>query len=246
VRSPTASTRWLNPVFGRLGWLLARVVSNVAYLVDPHLPPIGLIFIPPTWLRFLLGILGLILTAIFFVASLDEPPTASVGRRARTQERAAKPSVLVTGLTNLAVLLAGRRRAHIREAWLSDLERPCDPTDEVVAGVSATRKVTYAADLVRAAVCYRIDDVTVLWWRAVDGLLASRSWSRLVLVGPCGVALAMIVHREGLYGLVTNAGNFVAIGTASAGLIYGGRKARKVTVKPTRQKQDQQRCGDPM
>ena len=49
----------------------------------------------------------------------------------------------------------------------------------------------------------------------------------------------MIVHREGLYGLVINAGNLAAIGTASAGLIYGGRKARKVTVKPTRQKQDQ-------
>ena len=73
----------------------------------------------------------------------------------------------------------------------------------------------------------------------MDGLLASRSWSRLVLIGPCAAALAMIVHREDLYGLVTNAGNLVAIGTASAGLIYGGRKARKVIVKPARQKQGQ-------
>jgi hypothetical protein len=141
-------------------------------------------------------------------------------------------------LTTLAVVIAGRRRAHVRDAWLSDLERPRDPADEDVV-VSATRKVIYSAGLVRAAVCYRINDVTVLWWRAVDGVLASRSWSRLVLVVPCAWALVMIVHRDGLYGLVVNAENLIAIGTASAGLVYGGRKARKVTVKPARQKQDQ-------
>jgi hypothetical protein len=68
-----------------------------------------------------------------------------------------------------------------------------------MAGASAPRKVIYAAGLVRAAVCYRIDDVAVLWWQAVDGLLASRSWSRLVLIGPCAAAaLAMIVRHEGL------------------------------------------------
>jgi hypothetical protein len=129
-------------------WLV-RVASNVASLVDPHLPPLGLIFTPPTWLRFFLPISGIVVATIRAAVTLDEPLTISAGRRARAEKRAARPSVLTTGLTNLAVLLAGRRRAYIREAWLSDLERPRDPADKALAGASGPRKVIYAVGLVR-------------------------------------------------------------------------------------------------
>ena len=141
MRLLTARTLWSNPV-----WYLARIATNVVYLADPHIPPIGRIFIPPTWLRFFLSISGIVWAIIAFAAtSPDEPPTTRAERRSRAQRRAAKPSVLTTGLTNLAVLLAGRRRAHIRDAWLSDLDRPRDPAGEGTPGISGWRKVIYAA-----------------------------------------------------------------------------------------------------
>jgi hypothetical protein len=46
------------------------------------------------------------------------------------------------------------------------------------------------------------------------------------------MAMAMIVNHAGFYGLVVKAENLLAIGTISAGLVYGGRKVRKVTLKP--------------
>jgi hypothetical protein len=155
----------------------------------------------------------------------------------RIEGHAARANVLTAGLTNLAILLAGRRRAHVRDAWKSDLDRPRDLADGESA-VSGARKVIYAAGLVRAAAHYRIDDASVLWWRLADGVLASRSWSRLMLVSPCSMAVAMIVNREGFYGLVINAENLLAIGTISVGLVYGGRRVRKVTPKGIRQKQE--------
>jgi hypothetical protein len=142
-------------------------------------------------------------------------------------------------LAELAVLLAGRRRDYVAEAWGSDLARPRDPADG--PDMPAWRRVAYAAGLIKAAVRYRIGDVAdaVPWWRLADVVLASRLWSRLVLTGPCAVAVAAIIHDEGFYGLVSNADNLVAIGTVSVTLIYGGRKARKVTPKAARPKQDQ-------
>jgi hypothetical protein len=101
------------------------------------------------------------------------------------------------------------------------------------------RKVIYAAGLVKATVSYRMHDVAALWWQLADGVLASRAWSRLLLTGPCAIAVSMIVIRGGYYGLVVNAGNLLAICSGSAGLVYGGRKVRKITPKPPRQEQGQ-------
>jgi hypothetical protein len=143
---------------------------------------------------------------------------------------------LTAGLTNLAVRLAGRKRAHLQDAWRSDLDRPRD-LPEGAPGVSGRRKLIYAAGLVKAAVRYRMDDAAVLWWQLADGVLASRAWSRLLLAGPCTMAAVMIINREGFYGLVINAENLLAISSASAGLVYGGRKLRKVTPKTAQQKQ---------
>lgn len=158
-------------------------------------------------------------------------------RRAQAGHRKVSAERLTASLTYLAVLIAGQRRAHVREAWQSDLERPRDLADG--PDISMSRKVAYSVGLVRAGIRCRIDDAAVLWWRLADGVLASRSWSRLVLTSPCAIAIIMIVHAEGLYGLVINAGNLVAIGSVSAGLICGGRKMRKVTLKTARYEQDQ-------
>lgn len=217
--------------------LLFFTVLGVATLVDRHVRAIDS-STQPASVGVANGIWLLIIALMFLVLTVKDqffdPPE---------EESQENPSALIEGLANalttLAVVLAGRRRAHVREAWLSDLERPRDLADTDAPCVSAPRKVIYAAGLIRAAARYRIDDAAVLWWRVADGVLASRSWSRLVLVGPCAMAAATIVHTDGLYGLVINAENLIAIGTVSVGLVYGGRKARKVTLKPTRHKQDQ-------
>jgi hypothetical protein len=156
----------------------------------------------------------------------------------RTQRSATDVSPVAARLTNLAARLAGRRRGHLREAWQSDLDRPRDSADDGGRYISDGAKVIYAVGLVKAALRYRVDDVTAWWWRLADSVLISRFWSRLLLGGPCVAAVAAIVHREGFYGLVVNAENLLAIGSVSAGLVYGGRKFRRVAPKIAAQQEE--------
>jgi hypothetical protein len=235
-----ARARWTAAITLRLGFLVALIAGPVVGLIDPHPPWFLLIHWPwlPEWIFVPLLIVKLILNLYVGIAAVARDSDRLSDRPAH--KRRSAWSVLAAGLTNVAVLLAGRRRTHVREAWLSDLVRPRDLTGEDVPGVSRRRKVIYSAGLVKAAVCYRIDDATVLWWHLADGVLASRACSRLLLTGPCAMAIVMIVNREGFYGLIANAENLLAIGTVSAGLVYGGRKLRKVAPKAaTRQKETQ-------
>jgi hypothetical protein len=227
--------RYRTKVTLRVLGLLFLMADGVVTLVDPRVRTYAVLGMP-AWFGFLYGVVFLVCPLVFAVSAVFDPHLILGVRPAGIEEREAGTSALTEGLTTLAVLLAGRRRAHVGEAWQSDLERPHDLAED---DLPAFRKVAYAAGLVKAGVRYRVDDAAVLWWRLADGVLASRFWSRLVLVSPSATAVVVILHRSGLYGLVSNAGNLVAIGTASAGLVYGGRKARKVTPKPAQQKQDQ-------
>jgi hypothetical protein len=137
-------------------------------------------------------------------------------------------------VVQVAAFLAGKRRQHAGEAWRSDLLRPRD--DEL--GISAFRRYLYALGLIRAAIRYRLDDASALWWRMADHVLSSRFWSGAVLITPSGSAVAMIAAHQGLYGLIVNASSLIAIGGLSTGLVYGGRKARGVKPK-TRPSQPQ-------
>ncbi len=218
-----------------VSWVYGIIVL-VVLLTDPQLLKSGTF--GPEWYSITTAIGTLVTLGLAVFAAVIAAGFAFFDTRgARVKERKASTSVLAAGLINLAVLLAGRRRAHVREAWQGDLERPRDPADE--PDISVFAKLAYAAGLVRAGIRYRIDDAALLWWRLADGVLASRSWSRLLLISPCATAVIAIVHVEGLYGLVINAENLLAIGTVSAGLVYGGRKARKVALKPARREQDQ-------
>lgn len=204
---------------------ITQAVMLLALLCICAIDVVGLVYPPALLVGLLVGAVFLfwLARAIFYIRRTE-------GRTLGTKR------ALTAGLTDLAVLLAGRKRGHLQDAWRSDLDRPRDLPDGA-PGVSGRRKLIYAAGLVKAAVLYRIDDAAVLWWKLADGVLASRAWSRLLLAGPCTMAVVMIVNREGFYGLVINAENLLAISSASAGLVYGGRKLRKVIPKTAQQKQ---------
>ncbi len=138
-------------------------------------------------------------------------------------------NLLTGGLAGIGAFLAGRQRAYMRDAWYADLVRPRDPGQG--RSVSSRKKIVYAASLVKAGARCRIADGSELWWRLADGILASRLMSRLILIAPCLTAITMIARHEGMYGLVVNAENLLAIGSASVILVHGGRKLRKIAVK---------------
>jgi hypothetical protein len=239
MRALTAQVRRTAAITVGLGFFLLLIVEPVVGLLDPHPPWWIVIRWPwlPEWI-FAPGLILKLILRLWLLASAARGSEAFGDRPAKSRKER-RGSAVAAGLTNLAVLLAGRRRAHVRDAWLSDLDRPRDSTDDGVPDISGWRRLLYAAGFVKAAIRYRLDDVAALYWQLADAVLASRSASRLLLGGPCVAAAAMIVNHDGFYGLVANAENLLAIGSASAGLVYGGRKIRKVTPKPTRQKQGQ-------
>jgi hypothetical protein len=74
---------------------------------------------------------------------------------------------------------------------------------------------------------------TVAWaarrtWWLVDRFLRSRRVSALAMVIPTGVAVAMVFYREGIYGIVANAENLIAIAGLPYLAIRAGRRYRQI------------------
>jgi len=138
------------------------------------------------------------------------------------RRRCAEGSIHV--LAGLAGLLAGPRHAHLREAWAADLYG--DP--ETAEVPSTPRQIRLAAGDVAAAIRCRLDDTAMLAWRPVDKLLASYRGSIMALILPPAFAAAMVVSREGFYGLVANAENLACVATASYLATKGLRHYRHI------------------
>jgi hypothetical protein len=134
------------------------------------------------------------------------------------------PEALTWGLVEFARLLAGSRHAHLAEAWAADLYG--DP--EVGQRPPARRRLTLAAGFVVAALRLRLDDATALAWRPIDALLASWHASRLAMLTPVTVAVGLVLSREGLYGLISDADNLGVIAAAPYAAIKGLRKYRQI------------------
>lgn len=126
---------------------------------------------------------------------------------------------------DVAVVIAGRSHAHLREAWEADLFG--DPDSGQLP--SAGHRVRLSAGFVAAAVRCRADDVAAVGWRRVDEVLGSWHGSRVALVLPTVVAAVAIVAAGGLYGLVVNAENLGVIGAASYAAVRGLRRYRDVS-----------------
>jgi hypothetical protein len=128
----------------------------------------------------------------------------------------------VSGLTDLAALLAGSSRPALRDEWRAHLagESGHDPV--------TWRKVRQALGFVASAIQYRIADAADLAWRPADAVLRSRALSNLFVCGPVIVVLVAIVRHDGRYGLVADDQDPVALGTFLYGAIRTGRWWRGV------------------
>ena len=142
-------------------------------------------------------------------------------RRGRIQRgRATRPESRLTRQTiRLALLIAGQRRAYLRDAWRADLY-----ADEG-RRLSAWRRSRHSAGYVVAAINYRlINDLGEALCRLLDAVLVSRAWTRAVIAWLFLVPIAMILFNQGAYGLVQNADSLAVV---AAGLGAGLRWLRR-------------------
>lgn len=126
-------------------------------------------------------------------------------------------------LAVLAGILAGRRHAHLRDAWAADQYDP--ETGELLP---VSRRLRLQSGDVLAAVRCRLDNAVMLGWRPVDALLASWHGSKLAILMPLTVAAGLVVSHEGFYGLIANAENLAVIAGAPWAAIKGLRKYRQI------------------
>jgi hypothetical protein len=126
------------------------------------------------------------------------------------------------GLTNLAALLAGRRRLALRDEWRAHLAGKSghDP--------DTWRKAREAIGFVASAIQFRLADAADLAWRPADAVLGSRTLSNLFVWGPVIVVLVAIVRHDGRFGLVADIQDPAALGAFLYGVIRTGRWWRGV------------------
>ncbi len=85
------------------------------------------------------------------------------------------------------------------------------------------------AELVIAVVQQRRHAVARRSWWLVDKFLRSRHASTLAVILPTCLAVAMTMYRQGVYGLVINAENLIAIGGLPYLAIRAGRRYRRIS-----------------
>lgn len=132
-------------------------------------------------------------------------------------------------ITDLAGLLAGRKRTDVRDEWRAHL------SGEVGQELPAWRKFRAALGFVLAALRYRFQDVTDLAWRPVDNLLASRDFSNVAVLLATLSVVVIFIREGGLYGLADHLESVAVVWGASLGVIHVGRQWRGV--KPPEREQ---------
>jgi len=140
------------------------------------------------------------------------------------EKRAHRPfaRISVRGLTDLAALLAGRKRPTLRDEWRAHLagESGHDPI--------TWQKVKEALGFVASAIRCRCSDVADAAWTPVDAILKSRKLSNLMVFGPTTMAALFILRHAETLGVLTSAESISAIGFGLYGLVRVGRWWRDV------------------
>lgn len=127
-----------------------------------------------------------------------------------------------SGLTDLAVFLAGRKRVALDQEWRAHLagESGEDPP--------SWQNVKQASGFLISAVRYRCSDTADAVWAVTDAVLRSRTLSNLVVVIPTAAAEYLVLRHAGTLGVVTSAESTGMIGGTLYGLIRTGRWWRNV------------------
>ena len=144
----------------------------------------------------------------------------SYGRRNKLLQRwsighvARRESSLTRQMTGVALVIAGHRREYLREAWRADLY------GQDGRYLSVKRQLRHGAGYLIAAVKYRLlNDLGGTLVRLLDAMLVSRMWTWTVITCVYAVPVAMILSRQGSYGLIENVGGLaVMAGALGAGL----------------------------
>ena len=128
----------------------------------------------------------------------------------------------VRGLTDLAALLAGRKRPALRAEWRAHL------AGESGHDLVTWQKVREALGFVASAVRCRCSDAAEAAWTPVDAVLKSRTLSNLFTLMPTALAALTSFRHGGTVGLLGSAGSTSTIGVALYGLVRVGRWWRNV------------------
>lgn len=154
---------------------------------------------------------------------LDSKALARRRDEARRRSLIAKISDrLPRQVTGIALKMAGRQRAYLREAWDSDLL-----TEDGVP-LSLARRLRHVAGYIPAAIRYRLDDLGIVLGRLLDAVLISRRRTYVAAGALFAIPVEMIFSHAGLYGLVTNAGQLAVLFAALCASVRGLRKWRGV------------------
>lgn len=125
-------------------------------------------------------------------------------------------------LTDLAVLLAGRKRPALRAEWRAHLagESGHDPV--------TWRNINEALGFVASAIRCRCSDAADAAWTPVDAVLKSRILSNLFTLMPAALAALILFRHSGTIGLLGSAESVSAIYVTLYALVLAGRKYRNV------------------
>lgn len=134
-----------------------------------------------------------------------------------------RESNLARQATGVALFLAGRKRADLRDAWRSDL------LTQDGKFIPVRKQLRHVVGYLGAAVRYRlVNDLGGILGRLLDSVLISRGRTRGLAAILYTVPVAMVLARAGIYGLITNAGSLGAIGAGLWAAVRGLRAWRGV------------------
>jgi hypothetical protein len=125
-------------------------------------------------------------------------------------------------VTDLAAIIAGRKRPGVREEWHAHL------VGEVGHELPIWQKVAAALGFMAAAVRYRLQDAAEVAWIPADAVLRSRPLSNLVAGTPTVTAAAILFRHAGTVGVLASAESIAAIGGSLYAMIRVGRWWRGV------------------
>jgi DNA-binding CsgD family transcriptional regulator len=156
------------------------------------------------------------------LGKLDSNSRAEIAREVITRRRPVgalkRQSRFARSVTGVGLFVAGRRRAHLRDAWLSDLY------DEKGKLLPIPTQLRHVTGYLVAAIRYRlVNDLGDALGKVLDGILVSRIRTAVVVISLFAAPTEMLIARQGLYGLIAND---VQLGVIASALCVAVKSAR--------------------